>query len=85
MFGEETAELYVRDVVGSRVRPVRELKGFKKTGLYPGETKTVTIDVPVKNLGFHNADMEYVVEPGKFLLYIGPDSESGLKTEFFVK
>ncbi len=85
VFGEETAELYVRDVVGSRVRPVRELKGFKKTGLYPGETKTVTIDVPVKNLGFHNADMEYVVEPGKFLLYIGPDSESGLKTEFFVK
>ncbi|MBQ7574225.1 MAG: glycoside hydrolase family 3 C-terminal domain-containing protein [Clostridia bacterium] len=84
-FGEEIVELYVRDLVGSMVRPVRELKGFDKIGLNPGEKKTVVIKVPIKNLGFHNQKMEYVVEPGKFMLYVGPDSASGLETEFFVK
>ena len=84
-FGEEITELYVRDLVGSTVRPVRELKGFDKTGLAPGEKKTVTIKVPIKKLGFHNQKMEYVVEPGKFLLFVGPDSNEGLETEFFVK
>lgn len=85
LFGEEIVQLYIRDLVGSTVRPVRELKGFDKIGLNPGEKKTVTIKVPIKNLGFHNQNMEYVVEPGKFLLFVGPDSSRGLETEFFVK
>ncbi|MBR0277014.1 MAG: fibronectin type III-like domain-contianing protein, partial [Clostridia bacterium] len=85
LFGEEIVQLYVRDLVGSTVRPVRELKGFDKIGLEPGEKKTVVIKVPIKNLGFHNQKMEYVVEAGKFLLFLGPDSNSGLEAEFFVK
>ena len=84
-FGEEIVQLYVRDLVGSMVRPVRELKGFDKIGLKPGERKTAVIKVPIKNLGFHNRKMEYVVEPGKFMLYAGPDSSRGLETEFFIK
>ena len=84
-FGEEIVELYIRDLVGSMVRPVKELKGFDKIALEPGEKRTVTLKVPIKNLGFHNQKMEYVVEPGKFLLFIGPDSDNGLETEFLVK
>lgn len=84
-FGEEIVQLYVRDLVGSIVRPVKELKGFDKIGLAPGEKKTVSIKVHIKDLGFHNQKMQYVVEPGKFLLYIGPNSSEGLETEFFVK
>ncbi len=84
-FGEEIVQLYVRDLVGSMVRPVRELKGFDKISLEPGERKTVVIKVPIKNFGFHNQKMKYVVEPGKFMLYVGPDSVNGLETEFFIK
>ena len=84
-FGEETVELYVRDVAGSSVRPVKELKGYKKISLEAGETKTVIIKVPIASLGFHNRQMEYVTEPGKFLIYVGPDSNEGLRNEFFVE
>ena len=84
-FGEEIVQLYVRDLVGSMVRPVRELKGFDKIGLNPGEKKTVVLNIPIRNLGFHNQKMEYVVEPGKFILYVGPNSDEGIEKEFFVK
>lgn len=76
--GEETVQLYVRDVVASMVRPIRELKGFCKVFLQPGEKKEITIQVPVSSLGFHNRDMNYVVEAGEFIIYVGHDSEAEL-------
>jgi len=82
MEAEEVAQLYIRDLVASITRPVRELKGFQRIRLKPGEKKTVTFDLPSQDLGFHNTDMEYTVEPGKFHLWVGGDSQSVLMTEF---
>jgi beta-glucosidase len=82
--GEEIAQLYVRDLVGSLTRPVRELKAFRKVALKPGETRTVEFEVPVGSLGFHGRDLRYAVEPGQFRLWIGSDSQSGLTAEFEV-
>ena len=81
---EEVAQLYVRDIVGSLTRPVKELKGFKRVRLGPRETKVVTFDLPVGSLGFHDREMRYVVEPGAFRLWVGGDSQSGLETAFDV-
>lgn len=80
--GEETAQLYIRDVLASRVRPVRELKGFKKVWLEPGEEKTLTISVNTCDLGFYDINMTYVVEPGDFKAWVGTDSTATLETEF---
>ena len=80
--GEEVAQLYVRDLVGSRVRPVKELKGFQKVALEPGESRTLTFDLEVSGLGFYNEAMEYVVEPGSFKVWVGPNSRDGLEGEF---
>ena len=81
---EEVAQLYVRDLVGSLTRPVKELKGFKRVRLGPRETKAVTFDLPASSLGFHDREMRYVVEPGAFRLWVGGDSQSGLETGFDV-
>lgn len=83
-FGEEIVQLYVTDVVGSRVRPIKELKGFKKVSLNPGQCKTVSIDVNISELGFHDENMNYVVEPGLFKVCVGPNSKEGLDGEFKV-
>ena len=72
--GEEVVQLYIRDLVSSVTRPVKELKGFKKVRLNPGETKTVSLDVLPEHLSFTNVDMEYTVEPGEFELMIGNSS-----------
>jgi beta-glucosidase len=80
----EIAQLYTRDLVASLTRPVKELKGFKRVQLKPGETKTVTFDLPIHTLGFHNSQMSYVVEPGGFKLWVGGDSQSGLESAFEV-
>lgn len=80
--GEETVQLYINDVVASRVRPVRELKGFKKVWLEPGEEQTVTVEVAVSSLGFYDMQMNYVVEPGEFKLWMGHDSTAELCTSF---
>lgn len=82
---EEIVQLYVRDLVGSVVRPVKELKGFERVALAPGETKTVSFELPVSELAFWNIDMEYVVEPGEFNLWIAGDSASGEPVKFDVK
>lgn len=82
--GAEVVQLYVRDLVGSVTRPVKELKGFQKISLKPGETSTVRFEVPVCELGFTGRDMQYVVEPGAFKVWIGPDSSSGLEGDFTV-
>ena len=83
--GTEVAQLYVQDRVGSVVRPVKELKRFERVTLAPGETKTVTFELPVAELAFWNIDMEYVVEPGDFRLWVAGDSASGEPVDFVVK
>lgn len=83
--GKEVVQLYVRDLVGSLARPVRELKDFAKVSLLPGETRTVSFTLPVSELGFTGADMQYKVEPGDFNLWVSPDSESGTPVSFKVK
>jgi beta-glucosidase len=82
--GEEIVQLYISDVVASRVRTVKELKGFKKVALQPGETKTVCFEIEIKNLGFYNEAMDYIIEPGLFKVYIGPNSNEGLDGAFTV-
>lgn len=82
MEAEEIVQLYVRDLVAGLTRPVKELKGFQKIRLKPNETKTIVFDLSSNALGFHNSDMKYTVEPGKFHLWIGGSSQSGLMSEF---
>ena len=72
--GSEIVQMYIRDLVSSVTRPVKELKGFKKVKLNPGETKTVTIDILPEHLAFTNRDMKFVVEPGDFEIMIGNSS-----------
>jgi beta-glucosidase len=80
--GAEVVQLYVRDLVASVTRPVRELKAFERVSLDPGESRTVRFEVPVERLGFTGLDMRNRVEPGDFKLWIGPDSASGLEGTF---
>lgn len=81
----EVAQLYVRDLVGSVVRPVKELKRFERVELKAGETKHCRFELPVSDLAFWNRDMEYVVEPGNFQLWVAGDSASGEPLAFSVK
>ena len=77
--GHEVVQLYIRDLVGSVTRPVKELKGFKRIYLKPGETKTVTFNLPTSDLKFYDMNMEYNIEPGDFKIWIGPNSAEGLE------
>ena len=72
--GTETVQLYIRDLVSSVTRPVKELKGFRKISLQPGETKTVTLEITPESLAFYDVKMKYVVEPGEFEIMIGSSS-----------
>jgi beta-glucosidase len=72
--GEEVVQLYVRDIISSVTRPLKELKGFKKVNLKPGETKTVELKLSTNDLKFYNQQMIYVVEPGEFEIMIGASS-----------
>lgn len=80
--GTETVQLYIRDVSGSVVRPVRELKGFEKITLKPGESREVSFEIIEPMLRFWRIDMTYGSEPGKFEVYIGGDSTTENKAEF---
>jgi len=80
--GEEIVQLYVRDLVGSVTRPVKELKGFEKIKLDPGASKNVIFKLTSNDLAFHTADMTFKAEPGAFWLMAGPDSERLQKKEF---
>jgi beta-glucosidase len=82
--GDEIVQLYVRDRVGSVTRPVKELKGFQRVSLDPGEEKRVRFEVPVQQLGFHDLTMAYVVEPGEFSVWVGPNAAQGLEGSFEV-
>jgi len=72
--GTEVVQMYIRDRVSSVTRPVKELKGFAKVALEPGETRTVTIEITPELLAFYDIDMHYVVEPGEFEIMVGTSS-----------
>jgi beta-glucosidase len=72
--GSEVVQMYIRDRVSSVTRPVKELKGFQKVWLKPGEKKTVTLEVSPEALAFYDLQMNYVVEPGEFEIMIGTSS-----------
>jgi len=82
--GEEIVQLYIRDLVSSVTRPVKELKDFARVHLEPGESKTVSFNITSDKLEFYNADMQKVAEPGEFEVMIGPSSrDKDLKTKIF--
>ena len=72
--GTEVVQLYIRDLVSSVTRPVKELKGFEKISLEPGETKTVSFEITPESLAFYDVNMKYVVEPGAFEIMVGSSS-----------
>src|SRR5947199_152991 len=82
--GTEVAQLYVHDEVASVTRPVRALAGFRRVSLKPGEARTVDFQLTSKELGLYNKDMKFVVEPGKFRVFVGGSSVGGLEAEFEV-
>ncbi|MEE1018716.1 MAG: fibronectin type III-like domain-contianing protein, partial [Acutalibacteraceae bacterium] len=77
--GYEVAQLYIHDMFASRVRPVRELKGYKKVFIKSGEETTVTIKLPFDELKFYNQKLEKVLESGDFEIFVGTDSAAKLK------
>ena len=80
--GGEVVQLYIRDLVGSTTRPVKELKGFERIYLQPGQTRTVTFKIAPEMLKFYNYDLQYVIEPGDFQVMIGSNSRD-VKTAAF--
>ncbi len=82
--GTEVAQVYIRDLVGSITRPVKELKAFERVSLKAGESRTLTVDIPVQELAFVGLDGERKVEAGEFLLWVAGDSASGEAVRFKV-
>lgn len=80
--GYEVVQLYIQDLFGSVVRPVKELKGFKKVYFMPFETKQVEFEINAQMLKFWNEKLEFVVEGGDFKVFVGGDSSSVLEEEF---
>ena len=83
--GDEVVQMYVRDLVGSVSRPVKELKGFERISLKPGESRRVEFKLTPADLKFYDFNLDYVNEPGDYLLFIGPDSATGLTAPFTLK
>jgi beta-glucosidase len=80
--GEEVVQLYVRDLVGSVTRPVKELKGFRKILLESGESQVVRFELRPSDLAFHRQDMSYGAEAGEFRVFVGGNSEELLEANF---
>ena len=80
--GEEVVQLYIRDLVGSITRPLKELKGFKKIKLKAGESTTVSFTVSINDLKFYNSDLKFAAEPGDFKLFIGTNSRDAKEVSF---
>jgi beta-glucosidase len=80
--GEEVVQMYLRDMVGSVTRPVKELKGFQKISLKAGESKTVSFKIGINDLKFYNYDLKYVAEPGDFKVFIGGNSRDVKEANF---
>ena len=83
--GTEVVQVYVRDLVGSITRPVKELKHFERITLDPGESRTVSVGIPVQDLAFVGLDGVKKVEPGEFQLWVAGDSASGTPVTFEVR
>jgi beta-glucosidase len=83
--GEEVVQLYIRDLVGSITRPVKELKGFEKVSLKSGESKVVSFSIGENDLAFWGSDNKYKAEPGDFKLWVGTNSAEGLESSFKLK
>ncbi|MCH6234271.1 beta-glucosidase BglX [Aquiflexum sp. AIY15W] len=79
--GKEVVQLYIRDIVGSVTRPVKELKGFQKVLLKSGETKTITFEITPEDLKFYNSDLNFVWEPGEFEIMVGGNSRDVKKAK----
>lgn len=82
---DEIVQLYIRDLVGSIVRPVKELKGFQRIHLKQGESQTVSFEITPEQLKFYNSNLEYVYEPGEFQVMIGPNSHDVKPVSFTLK
>ncbi len=82
--GDEIVQLYIRDLVASVVRPVKELAGFERVSLQAGETKTVRFELGPERLGLYNRQLQFVVEPGEFRVTVGTSSTGGLVDRFEV-
>ena len=82
--GDEVVQLYIRDLVASVARPVKELAGFERVSLQAGETKPVRFELGPERLGLYNRQLQFVVEPGEFRLTVGTSSTSGLEDRFEV-
>ncbi len=82
--GKEVVQLYVRDVTASMMRPLRELKAFKKEYFDAGECKTLTFEIGKEELGFYGKDGDYIVECGRFEIYIGSDCLTENKADIFI-
>ncbi|WP_316800085.1 beta-glucosidase BglX [Pedobacter frigidisoli] len=83
--GKEVVQLYLRDLVGSITRPVKELKGFQKVSLKAGESKTITFNISENDLKFYNSDLKFVAEPGDFQVFIGTNSRDVKEAAFALK
>ena len=82
---EEIVQLYIRDLVGNITRPVKELKGFKRVMLNPGEEQKVIFKIPSSELAFYNQNMEKVTEPGDYHLWISGCSDSNNFSSFTIE
>jgi beta-glucosidase len=82
--GDEVVQLYIRDVVATMTRPIKELKGFQRVSLQPGEKRRVEFVLTSEHLGFWNREMRYVVEPGEFQVMVGANSVDVLESKFNV-
>ncbi len=82
---DEIVQLYIRDLVGSVSRPVKELKGFERISLKKGESKTVTFTIDAELLKFYNSELNFVCEPGEFNVMIGPNSRDVKTASFELK
>jgi beta-glucosidase len=80
--GKEVVQLYVRDLVGSVTRPIKELKGFRKVEIKKGETQKVTFKLTEHDLKFYNYNLDFVSEPGMFQIFVGADSNAILSSQF---
>ena len=83
--GDEVVQLYIRDTAASMTRPVKELKGFQRVTLQPGEKKHLEFVLTPEHLGFWNREMRFVVEPGEFKVMVGPNSDDLIETKFEVE
>jgi len=82
--GEEVAQLYVREDVGSVETPDRSLKGFSRIALNPGDTKNVTFRIPQSQLAVWNTESKWKVEAGKYTLWVGGSSQASLTAKFVI-